>query len=57
MKFIFVIVIFVWLFFGFLSIYFNGSTKDTGVKAGVFFGLFCATVPALPWIARLCGLI
>lgn len=57
MKLVFVAVIFVWLFFGFLGVYFNASTKDTGVKAGVFFGLFCAMVPALPLIANLCGLI
>ena len=57
MKFVFVAVVLVWMFIGFLAGLWARDEKESGVRSGVAMALFAAIVPFLPLIANLCGLI
>lgn len=57
MKFVFVAVVLVWMFIGFLAGLWARDEKEAGVRSGVAMALFVAIVPMLPLIANLCGLI
>ena len=57
MKFVFVAVVLVWMFIGFLAGLWARNEEESGVRSGVAMALFAAIVPVLPLIANLCGLI
>lgn len=54
MKFVFVAVVLVWMFIGFLA---GLWAREDGIRSGVAWALFVAIVPMLPLIANICGLI
>lgn len=52
MKTLFIIIMFVWAFIGFIGIL---NCKKNGIRWDMI--IFCAFVPFIPLVAKVCGLI